>query len=140
MSNTLQNEPLSEKLLVVKAHLLKEFYSAADHYKLNSHDRRVLVDTVANFGSFFAARPQQSLMDANPGQPMLIPPEVFALRLDRNESPVAFIRRVYADYYFSGLNRKHLDWLDADLHDALVKYERRNPGKTLREMPRCIAA
>lgn len=63
------------------------------------------------------------------------PSELWSNRLGRKENPVAFIRRVYAQWIGRGLTRAHIRAVDRPLYRALGVWLHRHPDEELPDVP-----
>jgi hypothetical protein len=62
------------------------------------------------------------------GAPSLEKAPAFWLnRQDRSQSPFDFVKKVYADYYDSGLTKNKIRQLDRSLYNALNKFKNQEP-------------
>jgi hypothetical protein len=73
---------------------------------------------------------------ATPAPLPLAPPELWSKRTDRAESPVGFVRRVYAPYIGHGFTRPDLRKLDPELYRAVTVWEHRHPEDRMTEIPK----
>ncbi len=110
------------------------FYFAADAFELTEEERRILTSVFSNDRTYYPIRRRRGIRSIKV-KCLVKAPEKYRERPNREESPIAFTRRVYADYYFSGLNRGDLQRLDEDLWDALRRVERKHPDRRLVELP-----